>query len=75
MTFGSSGFKTVFYPKKDKKLPNFYPLICPQLKISAKPVDIVIVNVYMPTTDHDGDERENCATRSVTYCIKKEEII
>ena len=25
-------------------------------KISAKPVDIVVVQVYMPTTNHDDDD-------------------
>ena len=28
------------------------------VKISAKPVDIVLVQVYMPTTNHDDDEIE-----------------
>ena len=28
------------------------------VKISAKPVDIVIVQVYIPTTNHDDDETE-----------------
>ena len=26
------------------------------VKISVKPIDIVLVQVYMPTTNHDGDE-------------------
>ena len=26
------------------------------VKISSKPVDIVLVQVYMPTTNHDDDE-------------------
>ena len=28
------------------------------VKISAKPVDIVLVQVYMPTTNHDDNEIE-----------------
>jgi len=28
------------------------------VKISAKPVDIVLVQVYMPTTNHDDDKIE-----------------
>ena len=28
------------------------------VKISAKPVDIVLVQVYMPTTNHDDDDDE-----------------
>jgi hypothetical protein len=28
------------------------------VKISAKPVDIVLGQVYMPTTNHDNDEIE-----------------
>ena len=28
------------------------------VKISAKPADIVLVQVYMPTTNHDDDEIE-----------------
>ena len=44
------------------------------VKISAKPVDIVLVQVYMPTTNHDDDEIENCTKRSVRYCTKKEEV-
>ena len=26
------------------------------VKISSKPVDIVLVQVYMPTTNHDDDD-------------------
>ena len=44
------------------------------VKISAKPVDIVLVQVYMPTTNHDDDEIENCMKRSVRHCTKKEEV-
>jgi hypothetical protein len=28
------------------------------VKISAKPVDLVLVQVYMPTTNHDDDKVE-----------------
>ena len=45
------------------------------VKISAKPVDIVLVQVYMPTKNHDDDEIEkNFMKRSVRYCTKKEEV-
>jgi hypothetical protein len=44
------------------------------VKISAKRVDIVIVQVYMPTAYHDEEEIEKCATRSVRHCIKYYEI-
>ena len=43
-------------------------------KISARPVYIVIVQVYKPTTDHNNDEIEKYTMRSVIFCIKKEEI-
>ena len=43
------------------------------VKISAKSVDIVLVQVYMATINHD-DEIEICMKRSVRYCTKKEEV-
>jgi hypothetical protein len=44
------------------------------VKISANPCDIMLVQVYIPTTNHHNDEKEKkCTTRSVRYCIKKEE--
>ena len=44
------------------------------VEISAKSVDLVLVQVYMPTTNHDDDEIENCMKRSVRHCTKKEEV-
>jgi hypothetical protein len=44
------------------------------VKISTKPIDIVLVQVYLPTIDHNDVEIEKCTMRSVTYCIKKEEV-
>ena len=44
------------------------------VKISAKPVDIVLMQVHMPTTNHDDDELGNCTTKLMTYSIKKEEV-
>ena len=40
------------------------------VKMSSKPVDIVM---FMPKTDHN-DEKIEEITRSVTHCIRREEI-
>jgi hypothetical protein len=37
------------------------------VRIGAKPVVILIVQVQMLKMDHDDDEIEKCTTRSVIY--------
>jgi hypothetical protein len=42
------------------------------VKISAKPVDIVVVQVYMPTTNHDEDEIEKKLHQKISEILHQE---
>jgi hypothetical protein len=37
------------------------------VKISAKPIDIVIVQVYMPTTDHNDKIEKMCENSGILH--------
>ena len=42
------------------------------VKISAKPVDIVLVQVCMPTMDHDDDEIEKKCIEEISEILHQE---
>ena len=44
------------------------------IKLKAEPVNILIMQVYMPTSDYEDDEVENCMTQLKKFLRKMEKV-
>ena len=50
-------------------------IVCSALKLKAEPVSILIMQVYMPTSDYEDDEVENCMIQLKKFLKKMGKVI
>ena len=44
------------------------------IKLKAEPVNILVIQVYMPTSEYEDDEVENCTTHWKKFLRKMEKV-